>query len=158
MPKNISMIIPMFLFIFPGVPCIYYGDEIGLDGHLDSDSGYRYPMQWDEDKQDKDLFNQYQSLINYRQNREVIKSGSFKIIFAENNTIAIVRFNKDKCVMLICSVADKPFDCEIDLKPVGLYNNCMAINQVGDLNWEFNENSINVSFKEKSAIIIELFK
>src|SRR5438445_754415 len=37
-------------FTFAGTPCIYYGDEVGLDGG--QDPGCRKCMEWDEAKQD----------------------------------------------------------------------------------------------------------
>lgn len=38
------------LFMIPGMPSIYYGDEILLGGRLHEVEGARYPMQWDEKK------------------------------------------------------------------------------------------------------------
>jgi alpha-glucosidase len=37
----------IMLFTFPGSPSVYYGDEAGLDGHVNTVEGCRYPMQWD---------------------------------------------------------------------------------------------------------------
>ena len=31
---------------FPGVPCIYYGDETGLEGHDDPYNRSTYPWAW----------------------------------------------------------------------------------------------------------------
>lgn len=40
----------MALYLLPGMPNIYYGDEIGLDGKMGSVEDSRYPMCWDEGK------------------------------------------------------------------------------------------------------------
>lgn len=40
----------VWLFTWPGVPCIYYGDEVGVDGA--NDPMCRKPFPWDERKQD----------------------------------------------------------------------------------------------------------
>lgn len=50
--------------LLPGMPFIYYGDEVGLTGGRDPDC--RRGMLWDEQRQDKDLFAHYRRLIAIR--------------------------------------------------------------------------------------------
>ncbi len=50
--------------LLPGMPMIYYGDEVGMDGGSDPDC--RRGMLWDERRQDKELFRYYQTLIQVR--------------------------------------------------------------------------------------------
>jgi glycosidase len=58
------------LFLLPGSPCIYYGDEIGLEGGFDPDC--RRPMIWNEEqdgpagRQDLDLKQFFADLITFR--------------------------------------------------------------------------------------------
>ena len=32
--------------LWTGIPCIYYGNELGIDGYTWHDAGFRYPMPW----------------------------------------------------------------------------------------------------------------
>ena len=43
----------LFMFSYPGAPCIYYGDEIGVDG--EHDPGCRKSFPWEESKWDKEF-------------------------------------------------------------------------------------------------------
>lgn len=43
--KTIVKLAYLFLFTFPGSPCIYYGDEVSLNGAQDPEN--RRPMPWD---------------------------------------------------------------------------------------------------------------
>ncbi|MDR1126793.1 MAG: glycoside hydrolase family 13 protein [Treponema sp.] len=52
------------LFLLPGSPCIYYGDEIGMGGS--GDPHCRAPMIWDEALQDKGLLTFFQRLVKFR--------------------------------------------------------------------------------------------
>ncbi|QAA34023.1 alpha-glycosidase [Clostridium manihotivorum] len=66
----------LFMFTQPGSPCIYYGDEIGLDGEKGHYSDLnRRCMIWEEEKQDKELYAFIKKLIELR-----AKTPEFKII------------------------------------------------------------------------------
>ncbi|MEF2966384.1 alpha-glycosidase [Paenibacillus sp. M1] len=71
----------LFQFTYGGTPCIYYGDEIGLDGELDP--GCRKCMEWDRDKQDQDLFAFYRKLIAVRKELAPLRTGSISFLIAE---------------------------------------------------------------------------
>ncbi|AJS61010.1 alpha-glycosidase [Paenibacillus sp. IHBB 10380] len=71
----------VFLFTFPGTPCIYYGDEIGLTGGHDPDC--RKCMEWEPDKQNQDLFTFYQDLIQIRLRYSALRTGTFRFLSAE---------------------------------------------------------------------------
>ncbi|MNN14221.1 Cyclomaltodextrinase [compost metagenome] len=71
----------LFQFTYSGTPCIYYGSEVGIDG--DMDPGCRKCMEWDQDKQDKDLFSFYQKLISVRKELAPLRTGSIRFLTAE---------------------------------------------------------------------------
>ncbi|WP_059042244.1 alpha-glycosidase [Paenibacillus rubinfantis] len=71
----------LFQFTYSGTPCIYYGDEVGLDGGPDPDC--RKCMEWDPKRQDHDLFTFYQKLIAVRKELAPLRTGSLKFLQAE---------------------------------------------------------------------------
>ncbi|MNP07053.1 Cyclomaltodextrinase [compost metagenome] len=79
--KNKMKLAALFQFTYSGTPCIYYGSEFGIDG--DMDPGCRKCMEWDQDKQDKDLFSFYQKLISVRKELAPLRSGSIHFLIAE---------------------------------------------------------------------------
>ena len=73
--KDLMRQVMAFTYLQQGVPCLYYGDEIGLTGDMDPDC--RKCMIWEEEKQDRDLLHFTRSLINIRKdNQKVLSEGS----------------------------------------------------------------------------------
>lgn len=67
-------------FTLAGTPCVYYGDEIGLNG--EHDPGCRKCMEWDESKQDKELFQFFVDLIKLRRSHPALRDGTYEVLSA----------------------------------------------------------------------------
>lgn len=78
--KNVMKLAALFQFTFMGTPCIYYGDEIGMDGGGDPDC--RKCMEWDPERQDRNLFNFYRKLIEIRGSHPALRTGRFTFLEA----------------------------------------------------------------------------
>ena len=64
------------LFGLPGVPAIYYGDEIGIEGGRDPDSRRAFP--WDEGKWKRSLQEHIRSLVQVRRGHPALRHGKFE--------------------------------------------------------------------------------
>lgn len=62
--KDLVKQVQAFMYLQPGVPCIYYGDEYGLDGG--ADPGCRKCMPWTEEHQDLEMFAFFKDLVAFR--------------------------------------------------------------------------------------------
>lgn len=80
-----------FIFMHLGIPCIYYGDEIGMEGNYDPDS--RRCFIWDEDKWNKKIYETIKKLISIHKNYCINELDY--IISNEEDLICISRFNND---------------------------------------------------------------
>jgi len=71
----------------PGVPCIYYGDEVGVEGY--HDPFCRMPFPWNSI--DRELLAHYQKLGAIRKQHEVFRDGIFRLISATHKHIVYLR-------------------------------------------------------------------
>lgn len=102
------------LFSFPGTPCVYYGDEIGMTGGEDPEC--RKCMVWDEKDQNTSLKNFVKQFIQLRLTEEAFTQGKLSIIDPdnENDCFHFVRTVKDTSVHFFLNVSDHPKKVSLD--------------------------------------------
>lgn len=94
------MVAATFMFAYPGVPCIFYGDEIGLAGGCDPYC--RQPMCWDEDKWNKELLAHYQALCRLRREHIALRRGSMQVLAVAENSLAFLReYGQERIVVVV---------------------------------------------------------
>ena len=100
-----------FQLLLPGMPMIYYGDEYAVPGANDPDC--RRGMYWDEEYQDKEMFEWYKRLLQVRKAHTCIVEGELaeSITRDEDETIVLIRKNGEETIALIfnCSNHTKEF-------------------------------------------------
>ena len=84
---------------FPGTPCIYYGDEVGLDGGNDPDN--RRCMPWDESLWDHELRAFHQQVIAIRRESDALKNGGFQLLYAAGDLIAFQRQSRAEQMIVV---------------------------------------------------------
>ncbi len=96
----------MVQFTFPGVPCVYYGDEIGLA----DEPGFaqRNCFPWDEEKWDTELLAFYQRLITLRKENDVLAEGSFQVLYWDDDLLVYQRVLGKKRVVVTASRNEQP--------------------------------------------------
>lgn len=67
----------LILFSYVGMPCVYYGSEIGMEGGGDPDC--RRTFDWDQRNWDLDLWNFYKNIIEIRKSKKPLIYGDIKI-------------------------------------------------------------------------------
>jgi alpha-glucosidase len=83
--KDLLRLAVGILMTYPGAPCVYYGDEIGLAGDE------RACMPWDEAEWDQDLRGYFRALIHLRRASPALISGGFQELYAGQETFAYLR-------------------------------------------------------------------
>lgn len=74
-------------FTLPGVPCIYYGDEAGLEGYKDPFNRCCYPWE----NEDRELVEFYSALGRVRRETAAFYDGKYKSVSAVAGCVAYTR-------------------------------------------------------------------
>jgi alpha-glucosidase len=92
------------LFTYPGVPSVYYGDEIGLKGGGDPDN--RRCMPWDPREWNADRRVFYQSLMNLRRTSPALRQGGYQPLYASGDTLAFQRESNEERLIIVARRSD----------------------------------------------------
>ena len=85
-------------YCLPGVPCVYYGDEAGVEGYRDPFNRSCYP--WGNE--DKGLLLWYRKLGQLRRICPALREGSFLPVMADEEVVCFERHEGDAA--LLCAV------------------------------------------------------
>ena len=85
------------LFTYIGVPCVYYGDEVGLEGAHDPDCRRTFP--WDEEAWDRELLAHYRTLIRLRLEHKSLQEGAIQTLYASGDVYAFGRIWDEEVVI-----------------------------------------------------------
>jgi len=125
MPRFLSMVsgskksfrlATLFQMTYPGAPCIYYGNEIGMMGGRDPDN--RVPFPWDESKWDHDLRKTIKSYAHTRLSQPVLRTGEYIPVFAEGRHLAFLRLLESQRLLVVLNAGDSLWDLNIPVESV----------------------------------------
>ncbi len=140
--ENKAKIAAVLLLSAPGVPFIYYGEEIGMVGSK-PDENIRLPMQWDGNsnagfttgvpwragnpnfsdwnvdvlsKQDNSLLNLYRQLIHLRNETSALRVGEFqKLTTNDRNVVAFSRILDNEKILVLINLGKEPKEVTVEL-------------------------------------------
>jgi neopullulanase len=96
----------LFQMTYPGAPCIYYGDEIGLEGG--HDPGCRGGFPWDERQWDQELLDYVRRCIALRKARPALRQGTLTQLFVGHGVLAYGRRLGEETLIVILNNSRQP--------------------------------------------------
>ena len=109
----------LFQMLYPGTPCIYYGEEIGMIASGDPDN--RYPMLWNPEQWDNDLRGFYQSVLATRRDHNCLRRGGYEpiVIEDEQKVFGFLRADENERVLVLFNQSDEPQTVGISTEVLG---------------------------------------
>ena len=102
------------LISVPGIPCIYYGDEIGLPGGNDPDN--RRMMKFENlTDQESHLRQTVSDLAHIRTSHMALLYGATEVVLAAKDQLILKRSYFDEIIYTIFNTSDTSFNYTLDL-------------------------------------------
>jgi len=114
--KDLHLTAMTLLLTYPGVPSIFAGDEIGLEGRTGEDS--RKTINWeDRSSWDMDFLREVKKLISIRKNSDGFINGGLRWVLVEDDCLAFLRESKKETILVFLSRSG--VKAKIDISKLG---------------------------------------
>lgn len=114
---RLLMLAYSLISVMPGVPCIFYGDEAGVEGY--GDPFCRMPYPWG--REDALLLAHYRRIGAWRRGEPVLRDGEMRILHASESYLSIVRDNgRDPAVLLLLNRSEREITVPLSASVSGI--------------------------------------
>ena len=143
----------IFQFLLTGAASIYYGDEAGIDGYIDSTEGCRYPMPWNKDIEQEENYRLNQIMAMLKAQHKSLSLGGMKFLYASDYVVAVARFWGDEAFVGVISTNDADVSIRLPLGAVGAEEPAQEVFD-RELNWtKADENSVCLKVKAHESLL-----
>ena len=97
----------------PGAPCVYYGDEIGMEGRRDPDCRRAFP--WEQNRWDHDLRDEVKACIELRHEHPALRRGELRCLYANEGVYAYGRHLDEETMAVIVNTGDDAATIDLDV-------------------------------------------
>ena len=111
-----------FMFTYPGAPCVYYGDEIGIDDEHQDDWRPEYcrkSFPWEESKWDQNLRSYLKEVIALRKQNPALRRGDFKRLWSADGLYAFSRSLGGETFIMAMNASESPQQAEVSYEAEG---------------------------------------
>lgn len=138
----------------PGVPCIFYGDEIGMQGYGDPFCRQTFP--WDKiDEIDPDgrVRERYKNMISLRNKSKAFSVGEFECVHKIGHVYGFIRYYNDEKYVVVVNMGTTEEYARIDVARYGIHKMVCVTNEV-----EIKEASDGIYFVDMPRLWIKVYK
>jgi neopullulanase len=128
--KEALKLATLFQMTFPGAPCVYYGDEIGMEGKHDPDCRRAFP--WDTAHWDHDLLAFFRRAISLRHEHPTLRRGRYLRLHADDQhgIYAFARQGEEETLVVVLNNGLVRYDLDVPVE--GLFSDGTALHDL----WE----------------------
>ena len=144
----------LFMFTYPGAPCLYYGDEIGLTGKHDPDCRKGFP--WDESRWNHELLDYTKTVIALRKEHVALRRGSYQRLFSDGRVFAFTRNLGGKSFVIVLNTGDTHKKATFPIEALGADNLAPATIFGPDAHTYLENKILHLEIPPRRGVVIRL--
>ena len=102
----------------PGIPSVYYADEVGLEGYSDPFCRRGYP--WG--KEDKEILSFFRKIGRIRTENTVYQRGEYKLLYLDRGVLIFARYELNTAYITVVNNRDRDLGILFSVQGVDLLN------------------------------------
>ena len=139
-----------FLFCYPGVPCLYYGTEIGLEGMHDPDNRRCFP--W-ERVNNCELFPYFKKLIQLRTSLPSLQTGNYQQLLAESGLFVFARTNSHEVTISLINTHRHAQNVSLPVWQTGI-EEATFTNMMDGSQYQASNGLLHLPLEEKEGMVL----
>lgn len=162
----------VFIFTTRGIPQIYYGTEVALEGGSDPDNRRDFPWQKignnnevrPQFNYEKEVFDLTRQLINLRKNNDALYAGSFVCLYVDTYLFAYLNYIDKNIVITVINNGTDPMPCKMKIgitqnsnlpsRIKNILHNKQLTCQLSGTKYQINNGGFEIQMAGKSALIL----
>jgi len=144
----------LFQMTYVGVPQIYYGDEVALEGGKDPDNRRPFPWNWKKNPERKEVHNFYQKIIYLRHTHKALRTGLYHTLYAENQQIVYSRKLEDQEIIIVINNSESPSEIMLSEKAGKKLSENVWINLLNNQKYDFRKHLPVLKMKSYQGLIL----
>jgi len=145
-----------YMLTIPGIPIIYYGDEIGMTGAADPDNRRMMRFGNQLNQYEKQTLEDVSKLIHIRKEHSALRYGDFLTLQADNNIYAYLRSDMNERILTI--VNKNPDAIKIDLSLPEIYKTKIARDLISEKEFNVDNSKLSLQLDGTKYLILKLEK
>jgi glycosidase len=152
---KLQRLIHLFQFCFPGVPTIFYGDEIGLEGGEDPDC--RKAFDWDPEGWDHATRDFVKDLISLRKRHAPLRYGEFRSLqLKPPGSYGFVRSYAGETLMAVFNSLTEAVTLTFQVDEFGWATGFRIVDQLSQQSYHVGEAGLVIDLAPQSGALLSL--
>lgn len=144
----------IFQMTYVGTPCIYYGDEYGMEGEDDPDD--RRCMNWSDATTSNTAVALTQKLIGIRKKYSCLRTGSYMTLLTDNTNqiYAYGRLDNSNRIVVVLSNASNTETETVPVAMAGITNGTVLTDAISGASYTVSNGSVTVSVMGHYGLVL----
>ncbi len=143
-----------YLITIPGIPIIYYGDEIGMTGAADPDNRRMMRFSDQLNEIEKQTMEDVSKLIHIRKDHSALRYGDFLTLQADENIYAYIRSDINERILVIVNKNSSEQNVSYSLPAIYKLNKAKDL--IGDKDFTIKNSKIDLVINGMGYQILKL--
>ena len=144
-----------YLLTIPGIPVVYYGDEIGMTGAGDPDN--RRMMRFGDDVTDEEqkVLSDVKKIVNLRNQHSALRYGDFETLIAADNIYAYLRSDMNERIITVLNKNTEKQNVELTIPAV--YNVTKVKNLLNGEEFDIDNGTLSLVTDGIDYLILKVY-